>query len=70
MRERCAVEDCIVEGKPHPCPYDGAYHRHGRIHYTSAADVAGLTFRKGWFLICDFHYDVLLTAHNAQRRAG
>lgn len=57
MRERCAVEWCDAEGKPHPCPHDGGYHYHGRIHYSQ--EQSSLPFRSletGWFLMCDEHY--------------
>jgi hypothetical protein len=69
----CAIEDCIVTGKNQVCPYDGALHHHGCIHYKDCAkeDAAklGLKFREGgWAKMCDFHYGLLLDAYEARRR--
>lgn len=65
----CVVVDCIAKGEPRVCPYDGCLHHHGCIHYDCPAAEAtnhGLTFRKGWALVCDMHYEILLAA---QRKA-
>ena len=55
----CAVDGCENPGMPQRCPADGAYHRHGMVHYTYAKPGHGLTFREGWHLICDEHYKVI-----------
>lgn len=66
MQRVCAVEGCHREGVPHICPYDGARHHHGCVHYQSARDKAGLTFRPdGWGLLCWEHYALLVAAENA-----
>ncbi len=53
-----AVVGCQGEPKPHECPYDGAYHRHGAIHYWSQHS-GSLTFHEGdWYWMCDEHYAV------------
>lgn len=60
----CMVLGCTHQGKPNPCPYDGAHHHHGCIHYDCEAakvDVkrTGFKFRQGWGLLCDEHYNAL-----------
>lgn len=72
-RERqrvCAVEGCIVEGRPHVCLADGAYHHHGCVHYERLGEAAGLTFREGgWCWLCDGHYNQLKEANPNARGA-
>lgn len=70
---RCAVVDCLDRGGPRTCPYDGRYHRHGRIHYGTIP--SSLTFHKGaWDYLCYGHYVVLVreldAAHRESVRAG
>lgn len=60
MQRACAVEGCHEEGKPHACPYDGAMHHHGCIHYLSHQGTVGLTFRDGWGWLCDTHYQTIM----------
>ena len=68
----CAVKDCHQEGKPHLCLWDGAWHRHGAIHYNCeaaklAVERSGLIFREdGWALLCDEHYKILEEADRGQ----
>lgn len=63
---RCAVERCFRAPKPHACPYDGAYHRHGAIHYDCGDPQSELTFRQGdWYQVCDEHYVVLCSERRA-----
>ena len=60
----CAVEGCIVEGRPQVCIADGAYHHHGCVHYDHLPNTAGLTFREGgWCWLCDGHYRQLEEAN-------
>lgn len=54
----CAVLTCDAEGLAFPCPYDGAFHRHGRIHYDCGFPESSLVFRSGWHLICAEHYEI------------
>lgn len=59
----CAVEGCEEEGQSQQCPFDGAYHHHGRIHYDREKTYGSLTFKvDGWHLICDNHYKQLIEA--------
>lgn len=58
----CAVEGCENPGMPQRCPADGKHHRHGMVHYQHMNPDHGLTFTKnGWHLICDEHYQTLIT---------
>lgn len=61
-KPECAVMMCEEPGRPQVCPYDGARHHHGRIHYDVAEKIGtSLTFRVGaWRDICNLHYAVLL----------
>lgn len=62
---RCAVIGCFQAPKPQVCPYDGAQHRHGAIHYDCGSPVSSLAFHAGdWYWVCDAHY-----AHLVQERA-
>jgi hypothetical protein len=72
-RERqtlCAVEGCADKGKSHVCPYDGAAHHHGCVHYECDAGRSGLQFRKGWGLVCDKHYAMLREAVDRPRSSA
>lgn len=61
----CAVEGCIVEGKPQRCFADGGNHHHGCVHYQRLPNTAGLVFRKGgWCWLCEGHYQQLLEANS------
>jgi len=57
----CAVVGCLADGHDRDCPYDGASHHHGRIHYTyhpRFAPESTLEFEPiadGWYRICPEH---------------
>lgn len=62
----CAVVGCEEQGAPQVCPYDGAKHGHGRIHYNCHryqhfAPKSKLRFRNDqWRLLCERHYQQVL----------
>lgn len=59
MAQICAVVDCTNEGRPQACPYDGASHYHGLIHYENDHPAhPELRFRplaEGWLFVCNQH---------------
>jgi hypothetical protein len=67
---QCAVEGCTDRGRPQVCPYDGRYHRHGKVHYANEHPWhPTLAFRSGaWRGICDRHYEVIIGAARAAQR--
>ena len=50
----CGVVGCSEPGEASRCPYDGEFHRHGRVHY-SGPPKSSLSFRDGWHLLCAAH---------------
>jgi len=64
----CAVVDCLEPGRPRLCPFDGARHHHGCIHYGGNYPVSSLPFRPdadGWHWICDAHYRIICQERTA-----
>lgn len=55
----CAVEGCENRGQPQICPYDGSYHRHGKVHYeNNHPRHPDVKFKAGaWRGICKYHFD-------------
>jgi len=54
----CAIADCGERGRPQQCPYDGAHHRHGMVHYWCGSYYKANKerFREGWHLLCATHF--------------